>query len=335
MTDPDTQLVDLRHSLQEQKNYYYKLLPDRVKSRRKALTAISVDTTAAEAKLKAVEAKRETLTKKAKEEARALPEVAALSAKHKEMHTLWRAEQKAWHLACRKVEQDDSLYQQLLADVNAFRAKMKTDKLKRHSKPRQKQERELRKLDNKRRLRENKLADKLKTSDDRWIAFWELQNAYYRMGGRIRNMADSYVKREIRELLSEIGDLKAEIAQAQREARAPYAPDFKGLDVATGLFGSYYNVAVYEFLGGQGEQDRGVVGILPGTDNPEHIRELLVVLPNTWHTEVDWDWRIREEVDGRINNLPLLQKWLARVRGPVVTKEPVGSNPNQSSAASE
>jgi hypothetical protein len=44
---------------------------------------------------------------------------------------------------------------------------------------------------------------------------------------------------------------------------------------------------------------------------------------------VDWDWRINEEVDGTIKNLPLLQKWLHRVRGPVVTKKPVGTNPNQ------
>ena len=38
---------------------------------------------------------------------------------------------------------------------------------------------------------------------------------------------------------------------------------------------------------------------------------------------------INEEVDGTIKNLPLLQKWLHRVRGPVVTKKPVGTNPNQ------
>jgi hypothetical protein len=34
-----------------------------------------------------------------------------------------------------------------------------------------------------------------------------------------------------------------------------------------------------------------------------------------WHTTVDWDWRMQEEIDGRINDLPLMQKWLTRVRG--------------------
>ena len=34
-----------------------------------------------------------------------------------------------------------------------------------------------------------------------------------------------------------------------------------------------------------------------------------------WHTSVDWDWRLSQEIDGRIKDLPLMRKWLERVRG--------------------
>ena len=34
-----------------------------------------------------------------------------------------------------------------------------------------------------------------------------------------------------------------------------------------------------------------------------------------WHTRCDWEWRLRQEVDGSIKDLPMLRKWLERVRG--------------------
>ena len=79
-----------------------------------------------------------------------------------------------------------------------------------------------------------------------------------------------------------------------------------------------------EFLTGQGGGDKAIAGVLPYTDDPEEIQERLKVLPNRWHTQVDWDWRFREEAMGTIGNLPLLQKWIERTRGPVVTGKPEG-----------
>jgi len=46
--------------------------------------------------------------------------------------------------------------------------------------------------------------------------------------------------------------------------------------------------------------------------------------PADWHTTVDWDWRMKEEVDGSIEDLPLMRKWLQRVRGRIVTAKPQG-----------
>ena len=34
-----------------------------------------------------------------------------------------------------------------------------------------------------------------------------------------------------------------------------------------------------------------------------------------WHSRVDWEWRMKQEVDGSIQNQPGLQKWIKRARG--------------------
>jgi hypothetical protein len=34
-----------------------------------------------------------------------------------------------------------------------------------------------------------------------------------------------------------------------------------------------------------------------------------------WHSRVDWEWRMKQEVDGSSEKIPALQKWLKRVRG--------------------
>lgn len=36
-----------------------------------------------------------------------------------------------------------------------------------------------------------------------------------------------------------------------------------------------------------------------------------------WHTRCDWEWRLSQELDGSIEELPMLKKWLERARGNV------------------
>jgi hypothetical protein len=36
-----------------------------------------------------------------------------------------------------------------------------------------------------------------------------------------------------------------------------------------------------------------------------------------WHTKCDWDWRLKQEIDGSIADLPKLQKWIERARGKI------------------
>jgi len=41
-----------------------------------------------------------------------------------------------------------------------------------------------------------------------------------------------------------------------------------------------------------------------------------------WHTRCDWEWRMKQELDGSVEKLPLLQKWIRKVRGPVMAEKP-------------
>jgi hypothetical protein len=47
-----------------------------------------------------------------------------------------------------------------------------------------------------------------------------------------------------------------------------------------------------------------------------------------WRTRVDWDWRMKEEVDGSINDMRLMKKWLAHARGPVLKEKPESVKPS-------
>ena len=59
-------------------------------------------------------------------------------------------------------------------------------------------------------------------------------------------------------------------------------------------------------------------------DEVDHLKTLVEVgsKPEYWRTEVDWDWRLPEEISGTIDKLPLMKKWLLKTRGPVVTDDP-------------
>jgi hypothetical protein len=98
-----------------------------------------------------------------------------------------------------------------------------------------------------------------------------------------------------------------------------------------GYFSHHYNRDLSGYTSSLSGKTADSVAALARTDNPGKIEDIMKIWSSgkMWHTKVDWDWRIGEEADGRIKNLPLLQKWIQRIRGPVVTKRPVGSNPKQ------
>jgi hypothetical protein len=125
---------------------------------------------------------------------------------------------------------------------------------------------------------------------------------------------------------------RSKAKEAGRNAQALYAPEFRALHGGLrGYFSGHYNRDLPRYTSSLSGKTAASAEALAGTDNPGGIEKRLKIWSSgkAWRTKVDWDWRIRAEVDGRIKNLPLLRKWVLRIRGPVVTKRPVGSNPKQ------
>ena len=116
------------------------------------------------------------------------------------------------------------------------------------------------------------------------------------------------------------------------QPEAPQAPEYRALHSGLrGYFSKHYNRDIPRYTLSLSGKTATSVAALARTDAPGNIEDFLEIWSSgkMWRTKVDWDWRINEEVNGKIETLPLLQKWLNRVRGPVLTNKPEGTNPTQ------
>jgi len=111
---------------------------------------------------------------------------------------------------------------------------------------------------------------------------------------------------------------KAEIAvrEAHKKHIAKYKPEHDWLSSMGWLvFSGHYNYPYRRYfhkqiartIGGKVcHENFGSLGSLMGAQKKEK-----------WHTRCDWEWRLRQEVDGSIADLPMLKKWIARTRGKI------------------
>jgi hypothetical protein len=131
-----------------------------------------------------------------------------------------------------------------------------------------------------------------------------------------------YVSKGATDMARKVGAAEKACGEAGDRALAPYLPE----SLWTAGFGyqafrGYYNTPYRGYItdhvqtlvsGGPMRED---LGSLKGLQEA-------VASQKGWSTRVDWDWRMRQEVDGTITELPLLEKWIRRARGPVVTEKP-------------
>jgi hypothetical protein len=120
----------------------------------------------------------------------------------------------------------------------------------------------------------------------------------------------------------ELGELKKIVAEKEEEAWQRYLPEQQWLgSFEYACVGRYYNHPYGSYIG------RHVMAQLGGGEMRENLQSLTSLLevgakPEYWRTEVDWDWRLPEEISGKIDELPLMKKWLLRTRGPVTKESP-------------
>ncbi|MDP6545084.1 MAG: hypothetical protein QGH60_13930 [Phycisphaerae bacterium] len=115
---------------------------------------------------------------------------------------------------------------------------------------------------------------------------------------------------------------KADIAA--REAHKRYLAKYKlehdwlsslGWLVSSGHYNypyrRYFHKQISKTIGGKVcHENFGSLGSLMGAQEK-----------SKWHTKCDWDWRLKQEIDGSITNLPMLRKWIERARGKVETRK--------------
>jgi hypothetical protein len=120
----------------------------------------------------------------------------------------------------------------------------------------------------------------------------------------------------------QLGALKKLVAEKENEAWQRYLPEQHWLgSFEYACVGKYYNQPYGNYIG------RHVRAQLGGGEMRENLNTLKSLVeaaakPECWRTEVDWDWRMKEEVSGAIDKAPLMQKWLLRTRGPIVKEDP-------------
>jgi len=127
-----------------------------------------------------------------------------------------------------------------------------------------------------------------------------------------------YVAKHTVELAQEIATAKMEVGEAQKNNNRKRALEHNWLSSMNWQadsryynkpFSSYHQDLAIKAVGRKDQQCHEDVGSL------ESIYRLQT--ETKWHTRCDWEWRLRQEVDGSIKELPLLRQWLEKVRGDV------------------
>ncbi len=156
----------------------------------------------------------------------------------------------------------------------------------------------------------------------------ELRNAereHSEIARTLRDKRQIYVSRGAADLSRKVAEAKGAVKEAEEIAWKPYAPERWLYSFNQQGFRGYYNTAYNHHFS---TYARDVVGGGEMREDTQFLEALVKAVygdKEGWHTRVDWDWRMREEIDGSIADMPLMLKWLARVRGPVMKENPAGA----------
>ena len=140
----------------------------------------------------------------------------------------------------------------------------------------------------------------------------------------LRPKRDKYVSEGTVKMAREVGAAKTALEEIRQKAMEPYTPE--KLWIASfkyQAYRGYYNTNYGRYLN---DHAKAMFGGDQRRDDIGFLKQVMEANDGTkdWSTRVDWDWRMSQEVDGTIKDLPLQQKWINRARGPMVTEKPEG-----------
>jgi len=132
----------------------------------------------------------------------------------------------------------------------------------------------------------------------------------------LRPDSRGYVAKKTAQLDRQVAKAKMELGEARKKNFAKHGLEYNWLSSMgwqafsrfyNKPFSSYMDDLAREAVGREDQECHEEFGSL------ESIYRLQT--ETQWHTQCDWDWRLKQEIDGSIKELPLLQKWLKRARG--------------------
>ena len=142
-----------------------------------------------------------------------------------------------------------------------------------------------------------------------------------------RGCEKNLINKNTSESIKRINELAKKVSEAEERAWKRYGQE-KGWLTSFEFAGyrGYYNFPYPHYF------EKRVRAIVGGGEMREDLKKLQQVQqayadPSFWHTEVDWDWRMREEINGEINRMPVMKQWLDRTRGPIVKTKPTRVKP--------
>jgi hypothetical protein len=184
-----------------------------------------------------------------------------------------------------------------------------------------------RELQDKHRKRERLLSDELgKANPELTGKQRQLDKTAGEKDRALRDRRTAYVSKRTAEMVLKVAAAKTELSSATGKAMAPYTPEKLWMaSFAYQAYRRYYNTNYSGYISQHvkaqlgGETQRENIGLLESLQKSD--------AENTgWSVSIDWDWRMKQEVSGEIKDLPLMQKWIERARGPVVTEKPGSGN---------
>ena len=138
----------------------------------------------------------------------------------------------------------------------------------------------------------------------------------------LQGMRKNLINKNTSESIKRINELAKKVSEAEERAWKRYGQE-KGWLTSFEFAGyrGYYNFPYPHYF------EKRVRAIVGGGEMREDLKKLQQVQqayadPSFWHTTVDWDWRMREEISREIDSLPLMKQWLIQTRGPVTRTKP-------------
>jgi hypothetical protein len=180
-----------------------------------------------------------------------------------------------------------------------------------------------RELQDKYRKRERSLSDELNKANPKLVDKQrQLSKLSSEKGRELRDKRGVYVSKGTAEMVLKVAAAKTALSEAHDKAMAPYTPEKLWMasfnyQAYRGYYNTNYSRYISQHVKAQlgGATQREDIGLAERLQKCE-------AAGGGWSASIDWDWRMRQEVSGEIKDLPLMQKWIKRARGPVVTKKP-------------